>query len=176
MRRVGPVSRNTLHLLRWTAQTQRYTLTLGTQTLPSEITSGDEVWTQWLATVSSFAFEGRSGIHCTVRKERLQRGDAYWYAYRSVCGRTKKRYLGRSADLSFARLEEVSTLFANEGQHTRQSLLEAQDSEPAVRQAAPPTQSEDLDILDATTTAQHAEKVIRKTPAPSALPLLETKL
>ncbi|GHO85361.1 helix-turn-helix transcriptional regulator [Dictyobacter formicarum] len=168
--------RDTLHLLRWITQTQRYTLTLGTQTLPSEITSGDEVWTQWLATVSSFAFESRSGIHCTIRKERLQRGDAYWYAYRSVSGRTKKRYLGRSADLSFARLEEVSTLFANEGQHTRQSLLEAQDSEPAVRQAAPPTQSEDLDIPYATTTAQHAEKGIRKLPAPSALPLLETKL
>jgi len=156
------VSRNTLHLLRWTAQTQRYTLTLGTQTLPSEITSGDEVWTQWLATVSSFAFEGRSGIHCTVRKERLQRGDAYWYAYRSVCGRTKKRYLGRTADLSFARLEEVSALFANEEQHSQPPAF--------------PTQNEEQDIQHATSTAQHTEKDTRQTSVPSALPLLETKL
>jgi ATP/maltotriose-dependent transcriptional regulator MalT len=156
------VSRNTLHLLRWTAQTQRYTLTLGTQTLPSEITSGDEVWTQWLATVSSFAFEGRSGIHCTLRKERLQRGDTYWYAYRSMCGRTKKRYLGRTADLSFARLEEVSALFANE---------EQQSQPPAF-----PTQNEEQDIQHATSTAQHTEKDTRQTSVPSALPLLETKL
>ncbi len=156
------MSRNTLHLLRWTAQTQRYTLTLGTQTLPSEITSGDEVWTQWLATVSSFAFEGRSGIHCTVRKERLQRGDAYWYAYRSVCGRTKKRYLGRTADLSFARLEEVSALFANEEQHSQPPAF--------------PTQNEEQDIQHATSTAQHTEKDTRQTSVPSALPLLETKL
>jgi LuxR family maltose regulon positive regulatory protein len=156
------VSRNTLHLLRWTTQTQRYTLTLGTQTLPSEITSGDEVWTQWLATVSSFAFEGRSGIHCTLRKERLQRGDAYWYAYRSVCGRTKKRYLGRTANLSFAHLEEVSALFANE---------EQQSQPPAF-----PTQNEEQDIQHATSTAQRTEKDTRQTSVPSALPLLETKL
>src|SRR6266566_7297439 len=176
MRRVGPVSRNTLYLLRWTAQTQRYTLTLGTQTLPSEITSGDEVWTQWLAAVSSFGFEGRSGIHCTIRKERLQRGDAYWYAYRSVRGRTKKRYLGRTADLSFARLEEVSALFANEEQHTWQSTPEAQNREPAVRQAAPPTQNEEQDIQRATSSAQLTSRDTRQTPVPSALPLLETKL
>jgi len=162
MRRVGPVSRNTLHLLRWTAQTQRYTLTLGTQTLPSEITSGDEVWTQWLATVSSFAFEGRSGIHCTLRKERLQRGDTYWYAYRSMCGRTKKRYLGRTADLSFARLEEVSALFVNEEQHSQPPAF--------------PAQNEEQDIQHATSTAQHTEKDTRQTSVPSALPLLETKL
>src|SRR5258707_2605944 len=77
MRRVGPGSRNTLHLLRWTAQTQRYTLTLGTQTLPSEITSGNKVWTQWLATVSSLPFEVRSGIHSTVGKELFHRDQAY---------------------------------------------------------------------------------------------------
>lgn len=167
------MARDTLHLLRWTTQTQRYILTLGTQTLPSKITSGDEVWTQWLATVSSFAFKSRSGIHCTIRKERLQRGDAYWYAYRSVAGRTKKRYLGRSADLSFARLEEVSALFANEGQ---QSLLEAQDGEPAIRQAAPLAQNKDLDIPHTPATAQYVEKGIKKIPVPSVLPLLETKL
>jgi LuxR family maltose regulon positive regulatory protein len=33
------------------------------------------------ACISSISFQSRSGAYCTVRKEKMQRGDSYWYAY-----------------------------------------------------------------------------------------------
>ncbi|GCE28333.1 hypothetical protein KDA_38170 [Dictyobacter alpinus] len=100
-----------LHLLIFSPQEQRYIVTNGSLVLMPEITASQENWVQWLNTISSFAFQNLAGERYTVRKERLQRGDAYWYAYRSIQGRTKKRYLGRTADLTIARLEEVSARF-----------------------------------------------------------------
>src|SRR5262249_52067225 len=41
----------------------------------------------------------------TLRKEKVQRGGAYWYAYHRADGRMTKRYLGRDTDLTLARLE-----------------------------------------------------------------------
>ncbi len=103
--------RDDLYKLRFSPHEQRYTITYGSLRLSREITAKKSAWEEWLNSVSSFAFEDREGGHCTIRKERLQRGDAYWYAYRSIQGRTKKRYLGRTADLTLSRLEEVSTHF-----------------------------------------------------------------
>ncbi|HEU5373908.1 MAG TPA: LuxR C-terminal-related transcriptional regulator [Ktedonobacteraceae bacterium] len=117
--------RDTLYLLRFSPGEQRYTLARGELALAPEVTTSREVWECWLETVSSFAFENRAGQHCTVRKERLRRGDVYWYAYRSIEGRTRKRYLGRTADLSFERLEEVSELFAARGDSTAAAEREA---------------------------------------------------
>jgi LuxR family transcriptional regulator, maltose regulon positive regulatory protein len=64
-------------------------------------------WFSWLEQISSFAFSGKSG-HYTARKETRQRGDRYWYAYLVRGTRLTKRYLGKSADLSLARLEHMA--------------------------------------------------------------------
>jgi hypothetical protein len=48
-----------------------------------------------------------------VRKEIIQQSGAYWYGYRSVQRRTIKRYPGRRADLSLARLEEMTEHFTD---------------------------------------------------------------
>src|ERR1700676_5223879 len=61
----------------------------------------------WEGQVSSFAFHGQNGSY-TARKERKQRGDEYWYAYVRIVGKLTKKYLGRSSDLSFARLEQAA--------------------------------------------------------------------
>lgn len=111
-----------LHLLSFSSQEQRYRLTLGSRALSSDILASHYAWTQWLNTISSFAFQNQWGEHCTIRKERVQRGDAYWYAYRSIRGRTKKRYLGRTVDLTFSRLEEVSARFAAEEREVSRSV------------------------------------------------------
>ncbi|HEU5376649.1 MAG TPA: hypothetical protein VFV38_14530 [Ktedonobacteraceae bacterium] len=79
-----------LPLLSFSSQEERYRLTLGSRALSSDILASHRAWTQWLTTISSFAFHNQWGEHCTIRKERVQRGDAYWYAYRSIQGRTKK--------------------------------------------------------------------------------------
>lgn len=114
--------RDPLHLLSFSAQEQRYHLTLGSRALSPDILSSHHTWTQWLTTISSFSFHNQLGERYTIRKERVQRGDAYWYAYRSIQGHTKKRYLGRTVDLTFSRLEEVSARFAAEEREETRSV------------------------------------------------------
>lgn len=80
-------------------------------------------WFAWLeaATTTSFSyplFERRCGYiigFMTVRKERRQRGGAYWTAYRRQGHRLRKIYLGASPTLTQARLEAVVTILLEEG-------------------------------------------------------------
>ena len=55
--------------------------------------------------VASFSCHCRSGMRYTVRKQKVRRGNDYWYAYRRLYGRIVKRYPGRTADLMLACLE-----------------------------------------------------------------------
>lgn len=64
-------------------------------------------WFTWLDQVSSFAFVGKGG-HYTARKEARQRGDRYWSAYLAMGEQLAKKYLGKSADLTLARLEHIA--------------------------------------------------------------------
>jgi LuxR family transcriptional regulator, maltose regulon positive regulatory protein len=73
------------------------------------VTPGEQTWFAWLDTVPSFTFRGKLG-QFTVRKESRQWGDRYWYAYRRVGPKLTKKYLGRTADLTLVRLEEVAAL------------------------------------------------------------------
>lgn len=88
--------------LRWSEQAQNYVLSIGEQTSQQALSDG------WLEQVASFAFSSRSGMHYTVRKQRARRGNSYWYGYRRLGGRIVKQYLGRTADLTLARLEEIA--------------------------------------------------------------------
>src|SRR5579859_6679993 len=56
---------------------------------------------------SSFAFQGKWG-RLTLRKEARSHGEGYWYAYRNLGRKTLKKYLGRTNDLTIARLEEIA--------------------------------------------------------------------
>ena len=94
--------RCTLYRVRWLPERGAYAIEGG----PTAAPDGED-WYAWLAASASFAFQARSGAYCTVRSERMRRGGAYWYAYRSRQGRTVKRYAGRTRDLSIARLEET---------------------------------------------------------------------
>jgi LuxR family maltose regulon positive regulatory protein len=64
--------------------------------------------------VSSFAFSGKRG-HYSARKEPKQRGDRYWSAYLAVGEQLTKKYLGKSADLSLARLEQIADMLGAHG-------------------------------------------------------------
>jgi LuxR family maltose regulon positive regulatory protein len=67
-----------------------------------------EAWLKRLAAYTSFSFQGREG-HLTLLKEARPRGrDGYWYAYRRQGKRTAKKYAGRTADLTAARLEHMA--------------------------------------------------------------------
>jgi hypothetical protein len=78
-------------------------------------------WFTWLErpTTTSFSyplFDPRCGYirgYMTVRKEARQRGGSYWSVYRRSGGRLRKIYLGRSASVTGAHLEEIArTLLA----------------------------------------------------------------
>ena len=105
--------------------------------------------------MSSFAFSGESG-HYTARKEAKQRGDRYWSAYLATDERLSKKYLGKTADLTLARLEYIA------GQLRAQS--EAQLPPPVSPAAGTDGEGE---------TAQLPMPAQRRTPLH---PLLSTKL
>lgn len=112
----------------WSATRQVYELFAGQAGEPLPITVGGSAWFSWLDEVSSFAFHGQNGSY-TARKENRPRGTAYWYAYRKTQGKLAKKYLGRTADLTMRRLEDVGWML-----HADRA---AQTPMPA---PAPPTQ------------------------------------
>jgi hypothetical protein len=62
----------------------------------------------WLESTNSFRFEPTGANKpYTVRKESGKSGD-YWYGYRKVAGKLHKKYIGKSSELSTAKLEEVA--------------------------------------------------------------------
>jgi LuxR family transcriptional regulator, maltose regulon positive regulatory protein len=69
------------------------------------ITIGSAAWYTWLAddTHCSFHFSHPSGGF-TARKERKQRGQHYWIAYRHAHGKLYKAYLGKGELLTQDRL------------------------------------------------------------------------
>jgi hypothetical protein len=67
---------------------------------------GDEPgWLNWLEAHASFAFAGQTG-RLSLLKETRPRGSGYWYAYQKQGQQARKRYLGRSNQVTFARLEQ----------------------------------------------------------------------
>jgi hypothetical protein len=75
-------------------------------------------WFTWLASLSAFHFQGRSG-RFTARHEEKKRRDEqapllYWYAYRKGHNQQHKRYLGMTEKLTTTHLEQVAV--ALEGQ------------------------------------------------------------
>jgi LuxR family maltose regulon positive regulatory protein len=78
-----------------------------------QIELGTHAWFAWLASEahSSFHFMHPSGGF-TARKERKQRGQAYWVAYRQVHHKLYKAYLGKSECLTEARLSAASESLA----------------------------------------------------------------
>ena len=63
-------------------------------------------WNEWLVSHRQFQFNGAAG-HFSARREN-RNGCDYWYAYRRRDGILHKAYLGKAADLTLDRLEEVA--------------------------------------------------------------------
>lgn len=95
------------YTLTWSAATQTYTLcrSHGSEVLP--FAPDSPAWFALLSEISSFAFHGQSGSY-TARQEKVQRGERYWYAYLRTGQKVRKKYLGKTADLTIARLEQIA--------------------------------------------------------------------
>ena len=95
-----------LHALIWSKEQRLYELYTQGQLEQRFQPTEEAVWLAWLQGVSSFAFHGARGS-LNVFQEQRPRGGAYWYAYQTREGRTRKRYLGQTESLRFSRLEEI---------------------------------------------------------------------
>lgn len=74
---------------------------------------GTPEWFAWLAGTGAFAFAGPPGIFAACHEPVGHgRGGRYWRAYRKVGGRLHRVYLGRSEDLTLARLEAAAVSLA----------------------------------------------------------------
>jgi chromosome segregation ATPase len=59
----------------------------------------------WVKTIGSFRFEpSGDGKAYTVRKE----ASGYWYGCRKIAGKVRKKYIGKSSEVSLAKLEEIA--------------------------------------------------------------------
>src|SRR6266700_6039288 len=105
--RVGSKHDLILHGLIWSHEQKHYQLYSHGQ--PEQcFPPGDEpAFSRWLDEHAAFAFEGQAG-RISVLKEARRGGTGYWYAYRTHLRHTRKRYLGRTAQVTVARLEEVA--------------------------------------------------------------------
>jgi len=112
-----------------------------------DVVPGSPAWFVWLAEVSSFAFSGQAGSY-TARKEAAQRGDRYWYAYLRTGQKLAKKYLGKTADLTLARLEEVAGVLLAE-RDTAAHIPEPAPAPPAQHETALPHIPEDGSAVDA---------------------------
>jgi ATP/maltotriose-dependent transcriptional regulator MalT len=96
-----------LHALTWSREQNLYELYTQGQLKLRFRPAEEAAWLAWLGSVSSFAFHSPGGS-LNVYLERRPRGGVYWYAYHTSGGRTRKCYLGRTENLSLARLEETA--------------------------------------------------------------------
>lgn len=105
------------HTLIWSSEHSRYDLyTQGY--LEAQFRPEDrEAWLTWLETVTSFAFRGVCG-NLSVYQEARRRVGRYWYAYATTSHRTRKRYLGQTARVTFASLEEAAKALGSESSST----------------------------------------------------------
>src|SRR5450755_4432529 len=96
-----------LHALIWSSDQGLYELSTQGQVV-RRFHSGDEAaWLTWLGEVTSLAFHCPSG-NLNVYQETRPHGGRYWYAYHTDRDGIRKRYLGRTAQVSLARLEETA--------------------------------------------------------------------
>jgi LuxR family maltose regulon positive regulatory protein len=94
-------------ILLWSEEHQGYDLHIHGQRQRSFYPQDEPAWLAWVQEQTAFAFQGQAG-HLSVIKEARPGGSQYWYAYRRQARRTRKRYLGPSARVTFAHLEQTA--------------------------------------------------------------------
>jgi ATP/maltotriose-dependent transcriptional regulator MalT len=107
------MSRTPLHALTWSQEQHLYELHTQDRLEQRFQPTDEAAWQSWLREVTSFAFHSPVGS-LNVYLERRPRGGAYWYAYQTKAGRTRKRYLGRTETLSLDHLEKTALALRGE--------------------------------------------------------------
>ena len=69
---------------------------------------GGREWSEWITSHTAFYFQHPAGTF-TARKE-LRSGGWYWYAFRKHQSKLYKLYMGKSEEITSARLVEIARL------------------------------------------------------------------
>jgi hypothetical protein len=91
-----------------------YSVTAGIMELPDGhcFEVGSREWWEWVNSdkAESFRFECDHGVKgYRARKEGIKsRSGSFWYAYKRIDRKLRKRYLGKSEELTLGRLESVA--------------------------------------------------------------------
>lgn len=88
-----------VHALIWSREYQHYQLSSHGQPEQDFPAEDGQAFARWLDEHAAFAFIGKSG-RISVLKEARRGGIGYWYAYRTQHRHTRKRYLGRTAQVT----------------------------------------------------------------------------
>ena len=103
--RKDAMPKSSLHVFIWSEKYQRYELQSHGHPNQWFHPEDEPAFTRWLEEHTSFAFVGQAGRLSVIKEGRLG-GRGYWYAYHKQARHTHKGYLGLSAQVTFARLEE----------------------------------------------------------------------
>jgi LuxR family transcriptional regulator, maltose regulon positive regulatory protein len=152
-----------MYTLTWSWEQNSYGLFAQDNKDYSLLQGDGEAWFAWLASHSSLSFQGQHG-HLNLQKEVRPRGaEGYWYAYRRQGRRMVKHYLGRSAELTMARLETTAKVLTSE------PLPQASPFSKSQKHAVP--------LQEATESPEEMGNVSRGSETgPAALDLLVPKL
>lgn len=116
---------------------------------PEVIKVESSQWWQWLNTVQSFRYCPRSShAPFTARKEKHQ----YWYGYRKVNGKLRKRYIGKSEDLTIAHLDNIARLLDTPTEPSSQPVTQkpvTQEKLSVTQQAKYPTHDDIAQLWEA---------------------------
>ena len=96
-----------LHALIWSSAQGLYELSTQGQVVRRFSPGVEAAWLTWLEGATSLAFHSPRGS-LNVYQERRPRGGQYWYAYHTDREGIRKRYLGRTVQVTLARLEETA--------------------------------------------------------------------
>src|SRR5258706_14025731 len=98
--------RGPVHALIWSIDHTLYELYSRGQLAHRFRPGDDDRWRTWFDTPPAFVLHGRAG-RINVHNEQRTRTTRYWYAYHLTSQRAK-RYLGKTANLTLERLEQVA--------------------------------------------------------------------
>ncbi len=112
------------HTLVWFAEQDRYGLFAENYQDPLLLQGDDPVWFAWLASHTSFSFQGKHGSLSLQKEVRARGSTGYWYAYRRQGKRMVKHYVGQGTRLTMARLEAEAQALGARTQQTGPSSEE----------------------------------------------------
>jgi ATP/maltotriose-dependent transcriptional regulator MalT len=118
-----------------TPQVHNGLLTLHTASPPLSIDIESPAWWQWLDGDGTSTFRYLTGQGRFTARRESKSGGHYWYAYRRHQGKLRKAYLGKSNELTLARMDLIASSLAEQiTLHIARDAIVVNDDVSSLRQ------------------------------------------